>query len=175
MFVYSNFNGPRMRMGPGGGIGCLIFGVLGLVLAYYILKGLFTLLWWAAPFLFVLTLLINWRVIGEAGASLINLFRRQPLSGLIVAVLATVAFPITALFLFLSAVGSRDRRQQGEKDNVAPEEPAFNRATRNISGEEGGEFIDFEEIKEEPILPPEPPKKEPQKPANPYDELFKEP
>ncbi|HNE27748.1 MAG TPA: hypothetical protein PLW66_01200 [Saprospiraceae bacterium] len=167
MFVYSNFNNRR-----GGGLGCLIFGVLGLVVAYYILKGLFALLWWAAPFLFVLTLLINWRVVGEAGAGLLNLIRRQPLSGLIVAVLAAVAFPITALYLFLSAVGSRGRRTQQE--SPFREEPSFDQPSTPHNQKEG-EFIDFEEIREEePLSPPEPPKKEPQQPpANPYNDLFK--
>lgn len=169
MFVYSNFNNPR-----GGGLGCLIFGILGLVVAYYILKGLFALLWWAAPFLFVLTLLINWRVVGDAGASLLNLIRRQPLSGLIVAVLASVAFPITALYLFLSAVGSRGRSKQQEQQPFQ-EGPASYERPVNSRNEADGEFIDFEEIREqEPLTPPEPPKKEPQQPpANPYDDLFK--
>ncbi len=169
MLIQTNFNSRT----PGGGIGCLIFGVLGLVAAYYILKGVFTILWWAAPFLFVLTLLINWRVVAEAGKGLISLIRRQPLSGLIVTLLAAVAFPITALFLFLSAVGSQSKARRGESSETPP---VFEQ-TKTGSLNDTGEFIDFEEIPPEPeeiVRPSEPVQKEQKKPANPYDELFKE-
>lgn len=164
MFIQTNFKG--------GGIGCLIAGILGLVAAYYSLK----LLWWAAPFLFVLTLLINWRVVADAGKALVNLFRTRPAAGLIAAVLSVVAFPILALFLFLSAVGTR--RAGAPQPGGFGRRAADNRKAASLEGE----FIDFEEIesrpktpvsREEPLEPPQQAEKQgPQKPGNPYDELF---
>lgn len=166
MFIYSNFD--SRRMGPGGGIGCLIFGVLGLIAAYYILKGLFALLWWAAPVLFLLTLLIDWRVVAEAGKSLFSLIRMRPLAGILTAVLAVVAFPVVVFFLFLSALGRR---------RAAPPQggPAATRPPQTQAPAEEGEFIDFEELDSRPkvpLAPPQAPEKEAKKPENPYNDLF---
>lgn len=155
-------------MGTGGGIGCLIFGVLFLVVAYYILKGVFALLWWAAPALFVLTLILDWRVVADTGKSFLKLLERNPLGGLLAAGLGIVAFPILALYLFLSAIG---RRRANRMMGTAGSRPA--------PGEE--EFAEFEELEsrpkntpplEPPPMPEKEPQKAPEKPQNPYDDIF---
>ena len=74
----------------GGGIGCLLFGVLALVAAYYILSGFFFLLWWAAPALFVLALIINWRAVLDTGQSLWKYIQTNPVAGLVIAVLVII-------------------------------------------------------------------------------------
>ena len=62
-----------------GGIGCLVFSVLFLVAAYYISKGVFTVLWWGAPVLFLLALVINWRAVADTGREFLGILERNPL------------------------------------------------------------------------------------------------
>jgi hypothetical protein len=135
-------SGGRFRVNVSGGIGCLIVGVLGLVVAFYVLKGLFNILWLAAPFLFAAALIINWRSVANTGKWLFQVLQRDPLRGLILAVLGVVAFPILALFLFLQALGSR-RIEQFRNQYGAP--PSSSRQVQDK-----GDFIDFEELESRP-------------------------
>ena len=156
----------------GGGLGCLIFGILFLVAAYYILKGLFVLLWWAAPALFVLALIINWRAVADTGKDFLKLLERNPLGGLLLGALAVVGFPILALYLFVRAIGYN-------KPNP------FGPSVQESGQPAEAEFVEFEELesrrKGEPASPPEepldleepPPTPEPPKQDNTYDQFFK--
>ena len=154
----------------GGGWGCLIFGILFLVAMYYILQGLFYILWWAAPALFVLALIINWRAVADTGKEFMALLTRNPLAGLLVGALAVVGFPVLALYLFVRALGYK-RMQQ------------FNQTMRDARQAPEDEFVEFEELEsrpknappapEEPLEQPPAPEKEAPKPENPYDQMFK--
>jgi hypothetical protein len=167
MFIYSSTGGRQSN--PFGNIGCLIFGILGLVAMFYILKGLFIVLWWAAPVLFLLSLVINWRVAANTGRSFLQFLSRNPIGGILTAALAVIGFPILALYLFLGAVGNRQvekmrREFEGQSRQPEPEE----------------EFTEFEEIESTPKKAPEgpeplaPPPPEPQnREDNPYDQFFK--
>ncbi|MEQ1743891.1 MAG: hypothetical protein ABMA02_00570 [Saprospiraceae bacterium] len=162
----------------GGGWGCLILGILALVAAYYILKGLFYLLYWTSPVLFVLALVINWRAVADTGRDFLGLLQRNPLGGLLMGALAVIGFPVLALFLFLRALGYRQMERFGQamhQHNQVPED----------------EFVEFEEIESRPkhtssdieteqYLEPEEAPDEPEhvekpRPANdnPYDQFFK--
>jgi hypothetical protein len=175
MIVFSSRNNS-----PFGGLGCLIFGILGLVALFYILKGLFYLLWWAAPVLFALALIINWRVVAETGKSFIRLLQRNPIGGVIVAFLSIVGFPLLALYLFLSALSGR-RMEQMRGGFGQPFDRPFQQ-----SRQAEDEFVEFEEIESTPkkgpapaepnvtdipIEPPPPPKAEEKR--NPYEDLLK--
>lgn len=157
----------------GGGWGCLVFGVLFLVAAYYILKGLFSLLWWAAPALFVLALVINWRAVADTGRDFLHLIERNPLGGLLLGALAVVGFPVLALYLFVRALGYKQagRFRRNMQEQHQEQQPAED------------EFIEFEELEsrpkttpevsEEPLSPPAEPEKEPPPADNPYEDMFK--
>lgn len=168
MFAFTSSSGGR----AGGGIGCLIFGILGLILTYFVLKGVFFLLMWLAPVLFVLALAINWRAVADTGKEFVSLLRRNPLAGLLIGFLGVVGFPVLALFLFLRALGYNKLiafRQEfgGTAGTAAPKEE---------------EYVEYEELEsrpknappepEEPMELPKPPQKDPEKPGNPYDQLF---
>ena len=147
---------------PGGGLGCLISLVVIGVLGYYTVKGLYYLLWWAAPALIVLTLIINWRVIPDTLKNWLDTLSTRPLAGLISAALAVLAFPFFTLWLFLKALGYR-------KIETMQREFAQKQQRQE-------EFADFEEIESTPLEkkpepePLQPPEKE--KPQNPYDGFF---
>jgi hypothetical protein len=131
MYVYSNFNNRS-----GGGTGCLIFGILGMVAAYYILKGLFHLLFWASPVFFILALLINWRAVADTGKSYLKLLETRPVAGLLLGGLSVIGFPVLALYLFLKSIGYN--QVQGMAQN-------FKAPTSSIKEPED-DFIDFEEL-----------------------------
>ncbi|MCB9306907.1 MAG: hypothetical protein H6565_09940 [Lewinellaceae bacterium] len=176
MFYHSGRGRYAARFSGGGGIGCLIFGILGLVAAYYILKGFFIVLYWAAPALFVLALIINWRAVVDTFKSWLKSMETNPVGGLLTAALAVLVFPVFALYLFVKSLGynriEKIRREAGAQE-----------------GREEGEFVEFEEIESfrkgeedapEPMEPPDlpepqtdqPKKAAPKKPDNPYDQFF---
>jgi len=138
-----------------GGWGCLIIGILFLVAMYYVLKGLFVVLWWAAPALFVLALIINWRAVADTGKDFLGLLERNPLAGLLVGALAVVGFPVLSLYLFLRALGY-NRVQQ------------FNRATRGAPPDD--EFVEFEELESRPKNAPQAPEEPIELPIEPEKE-----
>ena len=162
------------RFSGGGGLGCLIFGILGLVAAYYILKGFFIVLYWAAPALFVLALIIHWRAVTDTLRDWFKTLETNPLGGLLMAAVAVLAFPVFALYLFVKSLGYRKIEQ-------------LRRASGTFEKPDEGEFAEFEELeshpkeeadKAEPMEPPEIPEQEqpakprPAKPDNPYDQFF---
>jgi hypothetical protein len=140
MIVFSSRNNS-----PFGGLGCLIFGILGLVALFYILRGLYFLLWWAAPVLFALALILNWRLVADTGKSFIRLLQRRPLSGILLALISIFAFPLLALYLFLAALGGR-RLAQATGGFGAP----FDDGGRRAKQQSEDEFVEFEEIESKP-------------------------
>ncbi|MEZ4920426.1 MAG: hypothetical protein R2792_15090 [Saprospiraceae bacterium] len=156
-------------------IGCLIFSILGLIALFYILKGLYILLWWAAPVLFIASLLINWRAAADTGNRFLNLLKTNPLGGIFAGILGVVGFPILALYLFVTALNYQRMEQMRQQ---------FGGMFGNFGGPGAGqqtappedEFVDFEELESTPINPPPPP--EPIEPKNKkaddnrYDDIF---
>ena len=148
--------GRQSRM---GGIGCLLFVLLGIIALFYVLKWTFTLLFYASPLLFLLALVIKPQSVLNVFRWLGSVYRSNVLLGLIYTVLGVLCFPVVALALFMRAVGQGASVQQ--KSDV-PET----------------EYTDFEEVQSEPLRPlttPEPiqqeEKKDP-KADNPYEQLF---
>lgn len=176
MIFDSRRGGYAARFSGGGGIGCLVFGVLGLVAAYYILKGMFIVLYYASPVLFAMALLINWRAVADTLKNWFKGLETNPLGGLLTAALAVLAFPVFALYLFLKALGYKKLEE-------------FQRAQEPYGNPADDEFVEFEELEsrpkgdfkdEEPVDPPELPEKDmeqpktntSQQPDNPYDQFF---
>lgn len=173
--IFFNSGGGRFatRFSGGGGFGCLIFGILGLVAAYYILKGFFIVLYWAAPALFVLALIINWRAVTDTLKDWFKTLESNPVSGLLTAAIAVLAFPVFALYLFIKALGYRKIEQMRRESGGA------------FGGPDEGEFAEFEELESHPkgedrdedaLEPPELPEQQKssdaKKPGNPYDGFF---
>lgn len=180
VFTSNQFN--RNTRVIGGGPGCLIMGILALVLFWFLLKGLYTLLYWVAPVLFVLALIINWRAVSDTGKDFLSLFKREPIMAIIVGAVSVMAFPLLALYLFLRALGYKRlqeiKRQFGAETTSPPREE---------------EFVDYEELDSQPMPPPRtsgkpldlepepdpepaprPRQQEPPKSSNPYDQMFNE-
>ena len=176
MIFDSRRGGYAARFSGGGGIGCLVFGILGLVAAYYILKGMFIVLYYASPVLFALALLINWRAVADTLKNWAKTLETNPVSALFTAALAVVAFPVFALYLFLKALG------YNKMEDIRKAQESYGKPA-------DGEFVEFEELEshpkgtvedDEPIIRPDLPEKDTgqpranpsQQPDNPYDQFF---
>ncbi len=118
------------------GIGAMILVMIGL---FYIAKGVFTLLAWAAPVLLIITLIIRHEVVLSYGKMLINLVKRNPLMGIVAIVLSIVGFPVVAFALFGKALLDRKIGQLGQKREKAYQD----------------EFVEYEEIQEESLELPQ--------------------
>jgi len=158
---------------PGGGlmgnVGCLIFAGLFLVGLFYVLQGLYKVLVYLAPGLFVLTLLINWKIIAQAGQQFIQFFTRKPLSGILVAALAIVLFPVLTLYWLLAALASKRMERSRRDFGQNPGNP-FGGFQDNRSQAPKDEYVEFEELESKPAA-----KKPGTKADNPYQQLFDEP
>jgi hypothetical protein len=160
--------GPQLSRVPGGGLGCLIGLAVIVLVSYYALKGLYYILWWAAPALLVLTLIINWRVFPDTLKNWLKTLETRPLTGLVTAAFAVLAFPFFTLWLFLKALGYKKLESMKREFEASQKPPE--------------EFVEFEELESHPLgKPPEPeplrksepvaPEK-PKKEENPYDGFF---
>ena len=140
-----NING---RAGvPGGGLGCLIGFILSAVLFYFIVKGLYYLLYWAAPALVVLALIINWRAVADTGTWFLKSLQRSPLSTVLLGALCVVGFPFFTLYLFLKALGYNKMEQMRKQFDPGSDSP-FSGFGQPLPEKE--EYIDYEELDSKP-------------------------
>jgi len=77
----------------------IIVAVVFFIALFWLLKGVFNLLWWASPLLIVVALFLNYKVVLNYGKMLINLMKKNPVMGVIAVVLSFVCFPVVAAFL----------------------------------------------------------------------------
>ncbi len=121
-------------MRSGGGWGCLLIGALALVVLFYFLKVLLRVLYLVSPVFIVAAILLNWRAVWDTLREFWALLVERPFMGLFMTVLAAVFYPITALYLFLRALGYRQMEQ------------VFGPLFSERSAPAEGEYIEFEEI-----------------------------
>jgi hypothetical protein len=160
------------RGGPFGMIGSIIMLVIGLLLAYMVLKGVFTLLFWLSPILLIAGVAVDPKGALNIAKSFINLSKKNPLIPLGIILLSALWFPVvpgiigalTGGFLLAKYVVKKKIKR------------VFNQHAMQESSEEPEEFVDYEVVNEEEDflnLPPAEPKAEPQKRSNnEYDNMF---
>ncbi|RLD21063.1 MAG: hypothetical protein DRI69_04980 [Bacteroidetes bacterium] len=103
------------------------------ILLFFMMRGIFTILAWAAPFLLIAAVLINYHTIINFGKWLYRLIRGNPIVGIVAVVLCVFGFPVVSGFLFGKAL--LDRKMQRLLEEKNPQD----------------EFIDYEEISNEPL------------------------
>jgi hypothetical protein len=155
-----------------GGLGCLIFGILGLVAAFFIMRGLYFLLYWLSPVLLVLALVINWRAVTDTLKNWLKGMETNPVGGLFTAALAVLLFPFFFFYLLMKALGySKIEQMQREFGQARQPEDEFVEYEELESTPKGGQKTN--EPMEPPVLPEEEPAQpRPAAPKNPYDEFF---
>ena len=117
----------------------LIIMIMVMIGLFYVARGIFTLLAWAAPVLLIITLIIRHQVILSYGKMVLNLLKKNPLMGVVAIVLTIIGFPIVAFALFGKALLDRkidklgDLRQEAYKD----------------------EFVEYEELDDDALQLPD--------------------
>ena len=148
--------------------GKLIIGaVIGLVVLYVIFNVfafLFKIIWWAAPIIFIASLVIDHKVFVGFIGTITKLFKRNWVFGLVAGILSIALFPLLAVyFLGMALFKKKLKEKQVEIDEA-----------RN------GKWTDYEDV-----TPPEPdvmeigyeelppaPEPQPRKRDDRYDQLF---
>jgi predicted membrane protein len=136
----------------------LIFMIMVLVVIFFILRGVFQILSWAAPFLFILALIINYKTVIGYGAMLLRLLKDRTLLGVLAVILTIVGFPVVAAYLFGRSLVDRKIRLLG----------------REYEKQRENEYVDFEDVtseNDEDILELPDMKEEKQKRSD-YDDFF---
>jgi hypothetical protein len=82
----------------------LVFMVAIIWVVFFLFKSIFNVLAWAAPFLFIAALIINYRLVVSYGRMVIGLLKSNPLMGIVAVLLTLFAFPIVAALLFALAL-----------------------------------------------------------------------
>ncbi len=124
----------KIDVNPFNSITSILFLVLIFVGLYYVAKGIFTILAWLSPVLLIGALIIDHRVVVGYCKWLYNLLLKNPLLGIGAILLTFFGFPVIAGFLFAKSLLYRKVREL--KDN-------YEQQTQ-------GEFVDYEEIEDEP-------------------------
>jgi hypothetical protein len=118
------------------------FGVI-----YLVASGLFWLLQKIAIFLFIVTAILDYKVILDYFKWLGAMVQRSPISGILMGALTIVAYPVVVAFLFFKALLKRIF------NNAVKNQQQFNpNQPQNAQNED--EYIEYEEIKEEPVERP---------------------
>lgn len=71
---------------------------------FWVARGIFTILSYAAPVLIIAALIINYRVVTGYGQWLWKTLNRNPLMGIIYTALSFFGFPIVAAYLLFKAI-----------------------------------------------------------------------
>lgn len=118
----------------GNWVGIIMMVVI-LVGLFFVLRGIFNLLYFIAPVLLIATLIIDYKVVLNYIKQLGGLFTRNPLYGIGASALTFFFYPIVfVILLFRAFTGKQKQRFFG-----------------NAEGQREDEFVDYEEIDDEPL------------------------
>lgn len=121
------------RKDPVNTIISLIMLVIVFMLIFFVARGVFRLLTWLAPFLFIATLILDYRVVLNYGKYLYRTLNRNAFWGIVMTFLTIIGFPLVIAFLFGKALLFK-RVEKAEKD---------------MEDDVKGEYIPYEEVEED--------------------------
>ncbi len=154
----------------------IFFGVL--VLMYFFIGGVFKLLYLAAPFLLIATLIINYRIVADYAIDIFETFRTDVLWGVVKVAFTILCYPFVIGWLFAKSLIYR--KVDKMKQNFDAQMNATN-ANFGTNPSVSADFADFEELSSEMLDKNKAKKQEPiiielPKPKNKqddYDQFFK--
>lgn len=78
----------------------IVGAIIGLIILFWLAKGVFYILNIAAPFLLIITLIMNYKVVLGFGSWLLDLLKKDIIVGLLASVGTVVFFPVVSAYLF---------------------------------------------------------------------------
>ena len=121
-----------LKRSPFGNLGGIIVMAIVLIGLFFLVGQLFKLLYFLAPILLILTLVLNYRVVIDYGKYVLKTLKENPLFGVVIVVLSFIAYPILFTYLLAKAYLSRNA---GSND-----------------GEASDGFSDYEDLSDEDPL-----------------------
>lgn len=148
----------RKSVSPIAGIIGFLFLAMMIWMAISAVKGIFTLLSWIAIPLFVIALVLNYRVVTDYIGWIWSTMKADPLKGVLYGVGSVIGYPVVSAYLAFKAYISRKLNKKntpkGKGDYIKYEE---------VEEDDFLELEDLDKVKEKQIEQP---------PANKYDDLF---
>ena len=159
---------------PLGNFTYIAMAIGALILLFFLARIAFNLIYWIAPFLFIATLVMDYKVVVDYGKWVLGLFKMNPLYGIGASVVTFFVYPVVAVFLFGKAL---------VKKKVGAMKEQFDKKVN-------GEYTEYEEVPEDFVpdgeslirkddlveLPPIKPKVKQAQPksnkSNDYEDLF---
>lgn len=156
-----NFGGSNNPLGSYGG---LVILILFFVLLYFVAKGIFTILSFAAPVLFLASLLIDYTATIDFFKFIVRLFKNNVLVGILAVLLVVVGYPIVAGFLFFRSIIRRKLKGMNEemKQRQEGQYADYEILEENVEESVEEDFLELPELEKE--VPKE---------DSEYDDLFK--
>ena len=109
----------------------LIIFVAFILVLFWLARSVFTILSWLAPFMLIVALILDYKVVLNYIKTLWRWLRYKTLIGVVAVLFTIFGFPLVSAYLLVRAIASRQSRKSFG-DNSPPHE-----------------FIDYEEIEEE--------------------------
>lgn len=113
-------------------IWAVLFLVLFIVAMYYILKGLFYLLYFTAPVMLIALLIIDHRIFVSHFKAAFSKIRQNPAVGILSFILQIIGLPFVLAYLLMKALFVRKLRSVEDR----------------IRTQREGEFVEFEDVTE---------------------------
>lgn len=149
----------KVKIDTGTMIMAAIVMVVVLIAVFYIVGSILKLLAYAAPVLLIIALIFDYNTVLNYGKWLIDMTKRNPLTGIGAIALSILAYPLVFTYLLARAYMTKK----------------FKDLKTDYETQQQGEFVDYEVIEEKPLIidiPPTRPKREPRPPSNDYDNMF---
>lgn len=173
MAIYKEINvgGGGGNQNPFGWIGSVVMLVIGMLLVYLVVKGIFTLLFWLSPILFIAGIAIDPKGALNMGKWLINISKKNPLIPIGIIILSALWFPVVPGVLGALAGGFLLAKAMVKKkikkvfnQQIPREEKEVFVEYEDVTETEDVTFLELPEIKKET--------KQAEQSGNEYDNLF---
>lgn len=165
MTVYKEFRVGGGGSNPFGFLGPVLILALIFVGLYFIAKGIFAVLAWAAPVLLIITLFLDYTVFTDFFKFIVRLLKDNTLLAILLILASFFGFPILAGYLFFKAVMRRSLKSAVKK--AQREQQTY------TEYEEVNDQADDDQFLELPPLHKDVRTKESKRDTNDYEDLFK--
>jgi hypothetical protein len=127
---------------PFGFLGPLIILAIFFTLLFYMAKGVFWLLTWAAPVLLIATLIMDYTIVTDFFKFLWKLLKENTFLGILAVVLTFFGFPIVSGYLFFKALSRK--KLQSLQDRLEKERNSYSDYEEVV--EEDESFLELPQI-----------------------------
>ena len=154
----------RQGSSPIAGIVAILFVAMMLWIAFSAVKGVFAILSWLALPLFVLAIIMNYKVVTDYMQWVVDKIKADPLKGLLIAGGSVIAYPLVSAWLAFKAFTTK-KKARSEKKNKKGQYVKY----EEVDEVEEDDFLDLEDLDK---VKTKQKQAQPQSRDNNYDDLF---